>query len=207
MTSLLVNKRSWIIHSGGIIACSYFYRCVTIILQTSFGLNVGWGFHSIPWVCISFGNHRIWSLGLSLLGVFEVPIAMEPIKLNEMSRKGRLVGIFSHDWCFMHSCGCDAMCLRYDTGTGIGFAFTLPPAGDLTLLLCSLRLRSQPSSHFFSLLSYQAFFKFLPSTLVHGWIPCKLKSWDFSTNTTHCSLAPRCSGVLSTSNGGGHWSS
>ena len=86
-------------YSGGIIASFLVLAIGVIILQTSFGLNVGWGFQfQYPGYVIGLAT-IVFVFGLSLLGVFEVP-AIGANKASELSQKEGwleyfMIGVFA----------------------------------------------------------------------------------------------------------------
>ena len=149
------QKIAGLSYSGGIIASFLILAAGVIILQTSFGLNVGWGFQfQYPGYVIGLAT-IVFVFGLSLLGVFEVP-AIGANKASEMSQKEGwleyfMIGVFAT----LLATPCSAPFL----GTGIGFAFTLPPAGILLFFSVAGLGLAFP----FLLVAFvPAFFKFLP---------------------------------------------
>ena len=93
------QKVAGLAYSGGIIASFLVLAIGVIILQTSFGLNVGWGFQfQYPGYVIGLAT-IVFVFGLSLLGVFEVP-AIGANKASEMSQKEGwleyfMIGVFA----------------------------------------------------------------------------------------------------------------
>ena len=93
------QKDAGLVYSGGIIASFLVLAIGVIILQTSFGLNVGWGFQfQYPGYVIGLAT-IVFVFGLSLLGVFEVP-AIGANKASEMSQKEGwleyfMIGVFA----------------------------------------------------------------------------------------------------------------
>lgn len=149
------QKMAGLSYSAGIIASFLVLAIGVIILQSSFGLNVGWGFQfQYPGYVIGLAT-IVFVFGLSLLGVFEVP-AIGANKASEMSQKEGwleyfMIGVFAT----LLATPCSAPFL----GTGIGFAFTLPPAGILLFFSVAGLGLAFP----FLLVAFvPAFFKFLP---------------------------------------------
>ena len=149
------QKIAGLAYSGGIIASFLVLALGVIILQTSFGLNVGWGFQfQYPGYVIGLAT-IVFVFGLSLLGVFEVP-TIGANKADELSQKEGwleyfMIGVFAT----LLATPCSAPFL----GTGIGFAFTLPPAGILLFFsIAGLGL----AFPFLLVAFVPAFFKFLP---------------------------------------------
>ena len=149
------QKIAGLSYSGGIVASFLVLALSVIILQSTFGLNVGWGFQfQYPGYVIGLAT-IVFVFGLSLLGVFEVP-AIGANKANELSQKEGwleyfMIGVFAT----LLATPCSAPFL----GTGIGFAFTLPPAGILLFFaIAGLGL----ASPFLLVAFVPAFFKVLP---------------------------------------------
>ena len=149
------QKMAGLSYSAGIISSFLVLAIGVIILQSSFGLNVGWGFQfQYPGYVIGLAT-IVFVFGLSLLGVFEVP-AIGANKASEMSQKEGwleyfMIGVFAT----LLATPCSAPFL----GTGIGFAFTLPPAGILLFFSVAGLGLAFP----FLLVAFvPAFFKFLP---------------------------------------------
>jgi len=149
------QKIAGLSYSGGIIASFLVLALSVIILQSTFGLNVGWGFQfQYPGYVIGLAT-IVFVFGLSLLGVFEIP-AIGANKANELSQKEGwleyfMIGVFAT----LLATPCSAPFL----GTGIGFAFTLPPAGILLFFaIAGLGL----ASPFLLVAFVPAFFKVLP---------------------------------------------
>ncbi len=121
------QRAAGLAYTGGIIASFLALATAVIILQSMFGLNIGWGFQfQYPAYVIALAT-IVFVFGLSLLGVFEVP-AFGTGKANELSNKEGwmeyfMIGVFAT----LLATPCSAPFL----GTGIGFALTLPPAGVL----------------------------------------------------------------------------
>jgi thiol:disulfide interchange protein DsbD len=142
-------------YTGGIIASFLALATAVIILQSMFGLNIGWGFQfQYPAYVIGLAT-IVFVFGLSMLGVFEVP-AIGSSKAHELSQKEGwmeyfMIGVFAT----LLATPCSAPFL----GTGIGFAFTLPPAGILLFFgIAGLGL----AFPFLLIAFVPAFFKLLP---------------------------------------------
>ena len=149
------QRISGMAYTAGIIASFLALATVIIVLQSVFGLNVGWGFQfQYPEYVIALAT-LVFVFGLSLLGVFEIPV-LGAGKAHEMSQKDGwmeyfMIGVFA---TFLAT-PCSAPFL----GTGIGFAFTLPPWGILTFFAIAGLGLAFP----FLLVAFiPAFFKLLP---------------------------------------------
>ena len=149
------QKIAGIAYSSGIVASFLALALFVVILQTAFGLNIGWGFQfQYPAYVIALAT-IVFVFGLSLLGVFEVP-TIGANKANEMSNKSGwleyfMIGVFAT----LLATPCSAPFL----GTGIGFAFTLPAWGIFAFFaIAGLGL----ASPFLVVAFYPPFFKILP---------------------------------------------
>ncbi len=149
------QKVAGLAYTAGIIASFLALATAIIVLQSMFGLNIGWGFQfQYPAYVIALAT-IVFVFGLSLLGVFEVP-TIGANKAHELSQKDGwleyfMVGVFAT----LLATPCSAPFL----GTGIGFAFTLPPIGILLFFgIAGLGL----AFPFLLIAFVPAFFKLLP---------------------------------------------
>ncbi len=149
------QKVAGLAYTAGIVASFLALATAIIVLQSMFGLNIGWGFQfQYPAYVIALAT-IVFVFGLSLLGVFEVP-TIGANKAHELSQKDGwmeyfMVGVFAT----LLATPCSAPFL----GTGIGFAFTLPPAGILLFFgIAGLGL----AFPFLLIAFVPAFFKLLP---------------------------------------------
>ena len=149
------QKMAGLAYSGGIIASFLALAAMVVLLQNSFGLNIGWGFQfQYPEYVIGLAT-IVFVFGLSLLGVFEVP-TIGANKANEMSNKEGwmeyfMIGVFAT----LLATPCSAPFL----GTGIGFAFTLPAWGIFSFFAIAGLGLAFP---FLAVAFYPPFFKILP---------------------------------------------
>ena len=149
------QKIAGVAYSSGIIASFLALALFVVILQSVFGLNIGWGFQfQYPGYVIALAT-IVFIFGLSLLGVFEVP-TIGANKANQLADKSGwmeyfMIGVFAT----LLATPCSAPFL----GTGIGFAFTLPPWGIFTFFaIAGLGL----ASPFLLVAFYPPFFRILP---------------------------------------------
>lgn len=147
-----------IAYTAGIVLSFVLLAVVVIVLQNSLGLDVGWGFQfQYPEYVIALAS-IVFVFGLSLLGVFEIPVigAQQADNLSQKASKSAwleycMLGVFAT----LLATPCSAPFL----GTGIGFAFTLPPMGILLFFsIAGLGL----ASPFLLVAFIPSFFKILP---------------------------------------------
>ena len=120
------QKVAGIAYSGGIIS-SFLALALFVVLQTVFGLNIGWGFQfQYPAYVIGLAT-IVFVFGLSLLGVFEIP-TIGANKANELSNRSGwleyfMIGVFAT----LLATPCSAPFL----GTGIWLCLHAFPLGHL----------------------------------------------------------------------------
>lgn len=142
-------------YSGGIVASFLALGMAVIVMKLVFGMQVGWGFQfQYPGYVATLAT-IVFVFGLSLFGVFEVP-AIGADRAARVSGKEGVGGYFlAGIFATLLATPCSAPFL----GTGMGFAFSLPPLGVLAFFTVAGLGLAAP----FMLVAFvPALFRFLP---------------------------------------------
>ena len=126
------NRRlSGLVYTAGVIISFLAFGFVVIFGQELLGHEVRWGFQNQSPVFTIVLSTICFLFGLSLFGVFEVP-ALGANKMDEASGKEGLLGYFlTGIFTTLIATPCSAPFL----GTGMAFAFELPPLGVLSFFM------------------------------------------------------------------------
>ena len=119
------RRLSGLVYSAGVVLSFVAFALVVIFAQELFGHEVRWGFQNQSPVFTMVLSTICFLFGLSLFGVFEVP-AFGASEMDQASAKDGLVGYFlTGVFTTLIATPCSAPFL----GTGMAFAFELPPMG------------------------------------------------------------------------------
>jgi len=114
-------------YTAGIVASFAALGLAVVLLKSMFGQSVGWGFQFQSPTYVAVLATIVFTFGLSLFGVFEVP-ALGANQAAQASQKEGVAGYFlTGVFATLLATPCSAPFL----GTGMGFALSLPTAGVL----------------------------------------------------------------------------
>ena len=119
------RRLSGMVYSAGVVLSFVAFALVVIFAQELFGHEVRWGFQNQSPIFTMVLSTICFLFGLSLFGVFEVP-AFGASEMDQASAKDGLIGYFlTGVFTTLIATPCSAPFL----GTGMAFAFELPPLG------------------------------------------------------------------------------
>ena len=114
-------------YSAGVVGSFLVLAAVLVAVQASLGGNVGWGFQfQYPPYVIALAT-VVFVFGLSLFGVFDVPVIGANQAASASQGEGVAGYLLTGAFATLLATPCSAPFL----GTGMGFAFSLPPWGIL----------------------------------------------------------------------------
>lgn len=127
------RQRAGLAYTAGILVSFLVLAVGVVLLRESFGMSVGWGFQfQYPGYVIALGT-IVFIFALNLFGVFEIPTP-GATAMSEASQREGLGGYFlTGAFATLLATPCSAPFL----GTGMGFAFTLPPWGIALFFLAA----------------------------------------------------------------------
>ncbi|MFT4979596.1 MAG: thiol:disulfide interchange protein, partial [Myxococcota bacterium] len=125
------RRNAGLAYTGGILASFLALSIAVLSLKAATGASVGWGFQfQYPGYVAALAT-IVFVFGLNLFGVFEIPTPGS----NSMAEASDKEGLFGYFMTGVFATLLATPCSAPFLGTGMGFAFALPPAGVILFFL------------------------------------------------------------------------
>lgn len=155
------RRNAGLAYTAGILASFLALAIAVLGLKAATGASVGWGFQfQYPGYVAALAT-IVFVFGLNLFGVFEIPTPGSNSMAEASDKEGMLGYFMTGVFATLLATPCSAPFL----GTGMGFAFALPPAGVILFFLVAGLGLALP---FLVIAFVPAMMKFLPKP--GGWM-------------------------------------
>lgn len=125
------RRNAGLAYTAGILASFFALAVAVLTLKTMTGASVGWGFQfQYPGYVAALAT-IVFVFGLNLFGVFEIPTPGSNAMADASDKEGILGYFMTGVFATLLATPCSAPFL----GTGMGFAFSLPPVGVIFFFL------------------------------------------------------------------------
>ena len=142
-------------YSLGVLASFLALAAAVIVLRTAFGMQVDWGFQFQYPPYVAALTTVVFAFGLSLLGVFEIPVLGAEAAGEAQSKEGFAGSFFTGVFATLLATPCSAPFL----GTAIAYAFAAPA---VELILIFTMVAAGLAAPFLLVAFVPALFRFLP---------------------------------------------
>lgn len=142
-------------YTAGVLASFLALAAAVVVLRTVFQVDVDWGFQFQYPPYVAALATVVFAFGLSLLGVFEIPVFGAETAGNAQSKEGLTGSFFTGVFATLLATPCSAPFL----GTATAYAFTAPTA-ELVLIFAMVGLGL--AAPFMLVAFVPALFRFLP---------------------------------------------
>jgi thiol:disulfide interchange protein/DsbC/DsbD-like thiol-disulfide interchange protein len=116
------RRATGLAYTGGVVASFLALAAIIIVLRSAFGLQVDWGFQFQYPPYVAALTTIVFAFGLSMLGVFEIPVIGAEAADSAANREGLAGSFFTGVFATLLATPCSAPFL----GTAIAYAFGAP---------------------------------------------------------------------------------
>lgn len=116
------RRATGLAYSAGVIASFWLLAAVVLIARTAFGVQMDWGFQFQYPPYVAALTTIVFVFGLSLVGVFEIPVVGADAADNASNREGLVGSFFTGVFATLLATPCSAPFL----GTAVAYAFGAP---------------------------------------------------------------------------------
>jgi thiol:disulfide interchange protein DsbD len=149
------RRATGLAYTGGVVASFWVLAAGVVLLRAMFGLQVDWGFEfQYPGYVAGLAT-VVFAFGLSLLGVFEIPVVGAEAAEGASEREGLMGSFMTGVFATLLATPCSAPFL----GTAIAYAFTAP---TLVLIAIFTLVGLGLAAPFLLIAFVPALFRYLP---------------------------------------------
>ncbi|MEQ1504676.1 MAG: protein-disulfide reductase DsbD domain-containing protein [Myxococcota bacterium] len=149
------RRATGLAYSGGVLASFWALALLVVVLRAAFGIQVDWGFQFQYPPYVAALTTVVFAFGLSLLGVFEIPVVGADTADRAASKDGLAGSFFTGVFATLLATPCSAPFL----GTAVAYAFGAPAP---VLLAVFTAIGAGLAAPFLLIAFVPALFRFVP---------------------------------------------
>lgn len=194
--SALEQRKAGLAYTAGVLASFLALAGVVYGLRVGMGAQIGWGFQFQSPVYVALLGAVVFAFGLSLFGLFEIPVIGANTASDAASKEGHLGHFFAGVFATVLGTPCSAPFLA----PAVGYAFSQPDFFTMALFFCTIGLGL--AAPFLLVAFVPALFKIMPQP--GAWMETFKKAMGFTLVATAVWLADVFSGIVGPDAGGGY---